>query len=100
MEYMARTCLSPRQVLWGDNVKGVYGCSHWVSANLLLQAAANAGKGGVLCRVIKGEGLHDPKDPWGQPKGDLLVKVGVCVLPPFLFLTLFAAHTNPLRHDV
>ena len=29
----------------------------------------------MYCHVLKGEGLYDPADPWGQPKGDMDVKV-------------------------
>ena len=75
LEYIARTPLQSSPFLWADEVKGVYGRSHLVTANLFLLAAANGCKGGVFCQVVGGEGLYDPVDPWTQPRGELLVKV-------------------------
>jgi len=76
LEYIARTRLQKGHTLFGEDVCAIYGRSHLVTANLFLEAAANGGKGGVLVQALKGEGLLDPVDPWNQPKGDLIVKVG------------------------
>ena len=46
-----------------------------MTVNLFLEAAKNGGKGGIVCHVLKGEGLYDPADAWGRPRGDLVVKV-------------------------
>ena len=75
LEDVAKSSMQKGHILFGESVGGIYGRSFLVTANFFLEAAANGGKGSTYCHVLKGEGLHDPADPWGQPKGDMVVKV-------------------------
>ena len=77
LEYVAKSSVQKGHILFGESVCGIYGRSFLVTANLFLEAAANGGKGSTYCHVLTGEGLYDPADPWGQPKGDMVVKVCV-----------------------
>ena len=84
LEHVVRGKLQKGQILVGENIQGLYGCSHFFAANLFLEAAANGGTGGVLCHVLEGEGLYDADDPWNSPRGHLLIKVWLlfCALLP------------------
>ena len=75
LDYVAKSSVQKGHILFGESVCGIYGRSFLVTANFFLEAAANGGKGSTYCHVLKGEGLYDPADPWGQPKGDMVVKV-------------------------
>jgi len=79
LEYVAKSSVQKGHILFGESVCGIYGRSFLVTANLFLEAAANGGKGSTCCHVLTGEGLYDPADPWGQPKGDMVVKVCYCM---------------------
>ncbi|DBA92783.1 TPA: DnaJ subfamily C member 10 [Trebouxia sp. C0004] len=81
LEYVAKSSMQKGHILFGESVCGIYDRSFLVTANLFLEAAANGGKGCTYCHVLTGEGLYDPADPWGQPKGDMVVKVRVPPLP-------------------
>ncbi|KAL0038259.1 hypothetical protein WJX79_010448 [Trebouxia sp. C0005] len=81
LEYVARSSMQKGHTLFGESVCGIYGRSFLVTANFFLEAAAHGGKGSTCCHVLTGEGLYDPADPWGQPKGDMIVKVRVPPLP-------------------
>ena len=72
-----RSRLRKGEILLAEDVQGIYGSSHLVTANLFLQAAANGGKGGVMCLVLEGQGLNDADDPWSSPRGNLFIKVWV-----------------------
>ncbi|KAL0024009.1 hypothetical protein WJX77_008217 [Trebouxia sp. C0004] len=76
LEYVAKSSMQKGHILFGESVCGIYDRSFLVTANLFLEAAANGGKGCTYCHVLTGEGLYDPADPWGQPKGDMVVKQG------------------------
>ena len=75
VEYVAKSSIQKGHILFGESVGGIYGRSFLVTAKFFLEAAASGGKGSMYCHVLKGEGLYDPADPWGQPKGDMDVKV-------------------------
>ena len=75
LEYVAKGSMQKGHILFGESVCGIYGRSFLVMANFFLEAAANGGKGSMYCHVLTGEGLYDPADPWGQPKGDMVMKV-------------------------
>jgi len=77
LEYVAKSSMQTGHILFGESVCGIYSRSFLVTTNFFLEAAANGGKGSTYCHVLKGEGLYDPADPWGQPKGDMVVKVCV-----------------------
>lgn len=76
IEYFVRVKLQKGQMLVGEDIQGLYGRSHLFVANLFLEAAANGGTGGVMCRALEGEGLYDAEDPWNSPKGNLIIKAG------------------------
>lgn len=76
LEHFVRTKLQKGQILVGENIQGLYGCSHFFAANLFLAAAANGGTGGSLCHLLESEGLNDADDPWNSPKGRMCVKAG------------------------
>lgn len=76
LEHFVRANLQKGQILVGETIQGLYGRSHFFAANLFLEAAANGGKGGVMCHVLEGEGLYDAMDPWNGPKGHLVIKAG------------------------
>lgn len=80
LEYIPKTRLQQGEILFGEEVYGLYSRSHMVTVNLFLEAAANSGKGGTWTHVLKGEGLYDPVDAWNQPKGNMTVKVSWYVL--------------------
>ena len=82
MEYFVRVKLQKGQTLVAEDVQGLYGRSHLVTANLFVEAAANGGKGGVIRHMLEGEGLYDADDPWNSPKGDLVIKAGAPLLYP------------------
>ena len=75
LEYVAKSSMQKGHILFGEAICGIYGRSFLVTANFFLEAAANGGKGSTYCHVLTREGLYDPADPWGQPKGDMIVKV-------------------------
>ena len=86
LEHFVRAKLHKSQVLVGQNINGLYGRTHLFAANLFLEAAANGGTGGVLSRVLEGEGLYDADDPWNSPKGHLIIKAGPLPCAMLLFL--------------
>ncbi len=75
LEYVAKSSMQKGHILFGESICGIYGRTFLVTANFFLEATANGGKGSTYCHVLTGEGLHDPADPWGQPKGDMVIKV-------------------------
>lgn len=75
LEYLARGSVQKGLVLFGEEICSIYGRTYLVTVNLFLEAAKNGGKGGIVYHVLKGEGLYDPADAWGRPRGDMTVKV-------------------------
>ena len=50
-------------------------------ANVMEASLLQGGKGGNVEVLLQGEGCYDPDDPWGQPAGDLKVRIRYPPLP-------------------
>jgi hypothetical protein len=67
--------LSPGDIFFAVDLTTLQGKHILLTTSAFAAAAAAGGAGGMWRRVVAGQGLWDPQDPWDNPPGDLIVQV-------------------------